>query len=110
MKDERKGTPKQPVFRAKKEVKPGKSEPIMKDYLSPTTFKKGPQLGKWLMKHKKHKVKRSYLKTLNALKEARETKYWIELLKETDYVTDKEAYSIREDIIGPNKKYNQPIK
>jgi len=34
-----------------------------------------------------------------ALKEARETKYWIELLKETDYLTYKEAYSIREDII-----------
>jgi len=34
-----------------------------------------------------------------ALKEARETKYWIELLKETDYLTDKEADSIREDII-----------
>jgi len=35
------------------------------------------------MKHKKHKVKMIYLKISIALKEARETKYWIELLKET---------------------------
>ena len=29
-----------------------------------------------------------------SLKEARETKYWIELLRETDYLTDKEANNI----------------
>lgn len=34
-----------------------------------------------------------------SLKEARETKYWIELLKETDYLTNKEAESILEDLI-----------
>lgn len=34
-----------------------------------------------------------------SLKEARETKYWIELLKETNYLTDKEANNILEDLI-----------
>lgn len=34
-----------------------------------------------------------------SLKEARETKYWIELLKETDYLTNKEADNILEDSI-----------
>jgi len=34
-----------------------------------------------------------------SLKEARETKYWIELLQETDYLTEKEANNILEDII-----------
>ena len=34
-----------------------------------------------------------------SLKEARETKYWIELLRETDYLTDKEANNILEDLI-----------
>jgi len=34
-----------------------------------------------------------------SLKEARETKYWIELLKETDYLTTKEAKSISDDLI-----------
>ncbi|MCT7445522.1 four helix bundle protein [Aliarcobacter cryaerophilus] len=34
-----------------------------------------------------------------SLKEARESKYWIELLKETDFLTQKEADSILEDLI-----------
>jgi four helix bundle protein len=34
-----------------------------------------------------------------SLKEARESKYWIELLKETNYLTDKEAENILEDLI-----------
>lgn len=34
-----------------------------------------------------------------ALKEARESKYWIELLKETNYLTDKEADNILEDLV-----------
>lgn len=34
-----------------------------------------------------------------SLKEARESKYWIELLKETDYLTDNEANHILDDLI-----------
>lgn len=34
-----------------------------------------------------------------SLKEAREAKYWIELLKETNYLTDKEATSISKDLL-----------
>jgi len=34
-----------------------------------------------------------------SLKEARETKYWIELLKETDYLSEKEADNILKDLI-----------
>ena len=34
-----------------------------------------------------------------SLKEARESKYWIELLKETDYLTDKEADNILDDTV-----------
>lgn len=33
-----------------------------------------------------------------SLKEARETKYWIELLKETGYLTETEAKSILQDL------------
>ena len=34
-----------------------------------------------------------------SLKESRESKYWIELLKETDYLTIKEANNILEDLV-----------
>lgn len=34
-----------------------------------------------------------------ALKEARESKYWIELLKETEYLTKKESDSLLNDLI-----------
>ena len=34
-----------------------------------------------------------------SLKEARETQYWIELLKETNYLTSKEAESILKDLV-----------
>jgi len=34
-----------------------------------------------------------------ALKEARESKYWIELLKETNFLTNKEANNILDDLI-----------
>lgn len=34
-----------------------------------------------------------------ALKEARESKYWIELLKETNYLSTKESDNILEDVI-----------
>jgi len=34
-----------------------------------------------------------------ALKEARETNYWIELLKETNYLTTKEANNILDDLL-----------
>ena len=34
-----------------------------------------------------------------ALKEARESKYWIELLKETEYLTKKESDSLVNDLI-----------
>jgi len=34
-----------------------------------------------------------------SLKEARETMYWIELLKETNYLTKKEADSILKDLV-----------
>ncbi len=45
-----------------------------------------------------------------ALKEARESKYWIELLKETDYLTDKEANNILEDLIAVIKLLVSIIK
>ena len=34
-----------------------------------------------------------------ALKEAREAKYWIELLEETDYLTTNEAKSVLKDLV-----------
>ena len=45
-----------------------------------------------------------------SLKEARESKYWIELLKETDYLTEKETKSIVEDIIELIKLLTTIIK
>ena len=50
--------------------------------------------------HLKNSIKNDFISKLSiSLKEARETKYWIELLRETDYLTDKEANNILEDLI-----------
>ena len=45
-----------------------------------------------------------------SLKEARESKYWIELLKETDYLTNQEASSIIEDLVEILKLLTSIIK
>jgi len=45
-----------------------------------------------------------------SLKEARESKYWIELLKETNYLTKKETESIIDDIIELIKLLTTIIK
>ena len=39
-----------------------------------------------------------YAKLTIAYKEARESKYWIRLLKDTDYLSDKESESLLNDI------------
>jgi len=45
-----------------------------------------------------------------SLKEARESKYWIELLKETNYLSDKEANSLLDDLIEILKLLTSVIK
>ena len=40
-----------------------------------------------------------YAKMCIALKEASETQYWLELLHESDYITDKQFSSINDDCI-----------
>ena len=45
-----------------------------------------------------------------SLKEARETKYWINLLTETDYLTNNEAESILKDLIEIIKLLTSIIK
>ncbi len=45
-----------------------------------------------------------------SLKEAKECKYWIELLKETDYLTKQEANSILSDLIELIKLLTAIIK
>jgi len=48
--------------------------------------------------------KRDFLMKMNiALKEASETKYWLRLLKETDYLNEKQQRSILKDCIEIEK-------
>ncbi len=45
-----------------------------------------------------------------SLKEARETKYWIELLRETDYLTSKESEHMMKDLTEVTKLLTAIIK
>ena len=55
--------------------------------------------------------KKDFISKLSiSLKEAKETKYWIELLKETNYLTQKQAKSILDDLIELIKLLTSIIK
>ena len=72
-----------------------------KEYvLSKQLLRSGTSIGANINEAQDAQSKNDFISKLSILlKEARETKYWIELLRETDYLTDKEANNILEDLI-----------
>ena len=72
-----------------------------KEYvLSKQLLRSGTSIGANINEAQDAQSKNDFISKLSiSLKEARETKYWIELLRETYYLTDKEANNILEDLI-----------
>lgn len=68
--------------------------------LSKQLLRSGTSIGANISESQDAQSQNDFISKLSiSLKEARESKYWIELLKETDFLTQKEAYSILEDLI-----------
>ena len=68
--------------------------------LSKQLLRCGTSIGANINEAQDAQSKKDFISKLSiSLKEARETKYWIELLKETDYLTIKEADSLLNDLI-----------
>ena len=79
--------------------------------LSKQLLRSGTSVGANISESQDAQSKNDFISKLSiALKEARESKYWIELLKETDYLTDKEANNILEDLIAVIKLLVSIIK
>lgn len=72
-----------------------------KEYvLSKQLLRSGTSIGANISESQDAQSKNDFISKLSiSLKEARETKYWIELLKETDYLTEKETNNILQDLI-----------
>ena len=66
--------------------------------LSKQMLRSGTAIGALLKEAEHAQSKADFISKVNiALKEANETEYWIMLLKETDYLSEKEYESIIED-------------
>jgi len=67
--------------------------------LSKQLLRCGTSIGANINEAQEAQSKNDFISKLSiSLKEARETKYWIELLKETDYLSEKEANNILNDL------------
>ena len=67
--------------------------------LSKQLLRAGTSIGANINESQDAQSKNDFVSKLSiSLKEARESKYWLELLKETDYLTNKEAESILNDL------------
>jgi len=79
--------------------------------LSKQLLRSGTSVGANISESQDAQSKNDFISKLSiSLKEARESKYWIELLKETDYLTDKEANNILKDLIEIIKLLVSTIK
>ena len=68
--------------------------------LSKQILRSGTSIGANINEAQEAQSKNDFISKLSiSLKEARETKYWIELLKETDYLRKNETDSILDDLI-----------
>ncbi|MBR6044764.1 MAG: four helix bundle protein [Ruminococcus sp.] len=76
-----------------------------KEYvLSKQLLRSGTSIGANVHEAIRGQSKQDFRAKMNvALKEASETEYWLELLYETDYLTDKEYESINQDCAELNK-------
>jgi len=72
-----------------------------KEYvLSKQLLRSGTSIGANINESQDAQSKNDFILKLSiSLKEARESKYWIELLKETDFLSTKEADSLLVDLI-----------
>ena len=67
--------------------------------LSKQLLRCGTSIGANINESQDAQSKNDFISKLSiSLKEAKETKYWIELLKETDFLTTQEADSILKDL------------
>jgi len=79
--------------------------------LSKQLLRCGTSIGANINEAQEAQSKNDFISKLSiSLKEAKETKYWIELLKETNYLTDSEAKSIFKDLIEIIKLLTSIIK
>ena len=68
--------------------------------ISNQLFRSGTSIGANISEALQGQSKRDFLAKMSiALKEASETVYWLRLLKETGYLSDKQQYSILKDCI-----------
>jgi len=68
--------------------------------LSKQLLRSGTSIGANINEAQDAQSKNDFISKLSiSLKEARESKYWIELLKETDYLSDKEANNLVKDLV-----------
>ncbi len=83
-----------------------------KEYvLSKQLLWSGTSIGANVNEAQEAQSKNDFISKLSiSLKEARESKYWIELLKETNYLSEKEASNILEDLIEIIKLLTSIIK
>ncbi|MBT5492490.1 four helix bundle protein [bacterium] len=83
-----------------------------KEYtLSKQLLRSGTSIGANINEAQEAQSKNDFISKLSiSLKEARESKYWIELLKETDYLSKSEATSIIEDLVEILKLLTSIIK
>ena len=83
-----------------------------KEYvLSKQLLRSGTSIGANINEAQEAQSKNDFISKLSiSLKEARESKYWIELLKETNYLSEKEASNILEDLIEIIKLLTSIIK
>ena len=79
--------------------------------LSKQLLRSGTSIGASINEAQEAQSKNDFMSKLSiSLKEARETKYWIELLKETGYLSKSEANSIIEDLVEILKLLTSIIK
>ena len=72
--------------------------------LSGQLLKSGTSIGANISEAQHAQSRADFLSKLNiALKEATETKYWLRLLRATDYLTESEFQSIHEDCVEIEK-------
>ena len=83
-----------------------------KEYvLSKQLLRSGTSIGANIQEGLQGQSKKDFLMKMNiSLKEASETKYWLRLLKATDYLTEKEQKSIFEDCIELEKILTAIVK
>ena len=83
-----------------------------KEYvLSKQLLRSGTSIGANINEAQEGQSKNDFISKLSiALKEARESKYWIELLKETEFLTTKEADNLLDDLIEILKLLTSVIK